>query len=32
MSLSSRTEESEEVSFTQDVPASDPVQIQIGLL
>ncbi|XP_026069457.1 protein WWC3-like isoform X3 [Carassius auratus] len=28
----SRTEESEEVSFTQDVPASDPVQIQIGLL
>ncbi|XP_042581873.1 protein WWC3-like isoform X2 [Cyprinus carpio] len=28
----SRTEESEEVSFTQDVQVPDPVQIQIGLL
>lgn len=28
----SRTEESEEVSFTQDVTASEPVQIQFGLL
>ncbi|KTG42694.1 hypothetical protein cypCar_00044519 [Cyprinus carpio] len=27
-----RTEESEEVSFTQDVQVPDPVQIQIGLL
>ncbi|KAK7155344.1 hypothetical protein R3I93_010090 [Phoxinus phoxinus] len=28
----SRTEESEEVSFAQDVTASEPVQIQLGLL
>ncbi|XP_067230172.1 protein WWC3 isoform X4 [Chanodichthys erythropterus] len=28
----SRTEESEEVSFVQDITASEPVQIQLGLL